>query len=388
VKAIVTEAELPSAVAGLRGLGRAAIPVVAVARGRLAAGRWSRHAAESATSPDPLDDPSGFARRVAKLSRAHGRAAVYPSSEAAIEAMLAGWDELEGAAVLPYPGPEPLRTIRDKRELSKLAAAVGLGAPKTLASGTAEELASLRLPAPCVVKPAWPSGTPRGAVAIDGDGDLERAVAAGRLPREASLLAQERVDGQLMSVELVVSRDGDMVARFQARAERTSPSRAGLISLARSVPPDDELAERLAAMLAQAGYWGLAQVDVIDASAGPTLIDVNPRFYSCLPLSLACGLNLPAIWHAATVDDTRASARPNYETGVVYRWLEGEMVEALRGDWRRLATRSTGRRVGAMWTHEDARASALLAAGAVGSRAHSRIRRRRARTPHRDQPDF
>lgn len=377
MKAIVTEAELPSAVAGLRGLGRRRIPVLAVARGRLAAGLWSRHAVARATSPDPVDDRFGFARRVAELARAHGPAAVYPSSEAAIEAMLAGWEQLDDAAVLPYPGPEPLRTIRDKRELSKLAVAAGLRAPKTLASGTADELASLRLPVPCIVKPATPSGAPQRAHAIDGEGDLGRLVAAGHLPRGELHLAQERVEGKLMSVELVVARDGGMAARFQARAERTSPRRAGLISLARSVPPDDDLAERLAAMLAGAGYWGLAQIDLIDASAGPTLIDVNPRFYSCLPLSLACGLNLPATWHAITAGDVALSTRSDYRTGVVYRWLEGDLIEALRGDWRRLARWPTRGGAGAMWTRDDPLAATLLAADSVGARRRRRIRGRR-----------
>ena len=367
MKAIVTEAELPSAVAGLRGLGRAAVPVVAVARGRLPAGRWSRHAAESATSPAPLDDPSGFARRIAQLARAHGQAAVYPSSEAAIEAMLAGWEELDGAAVLPYPGPEPLRTIRDKRELSKLAAAVGLRAPKTLASGTADELASRRVPVPCVVKPATPCGARQGAHAIDAEGDLDRLRVAGRLPHGEQLLAQERVEGKLMSVELVVGRDGSVAARFQARAERTSPRRAGLISLARSVPPDDDLAERLAAMLARAGYWGLAQIDLVDGTDGATLIDINPRFYSCLPLSMACGLNLPGIWHAVAAGEV-SSGPPPYETGVRFRWLEGELAEAVRGEPGRLATRPARGGAGAMWAPDDPVAAAALAGSAISGR--------------------
>ena len=54
-------------------------------------------------------------------------------------------------------------------------------------------------------------------------------------------------------------------------------------------------------MLAELGYWGLAQVDYVETPAGYTLLDVNPRFYRCLPLAVACGTNLPALWHAVTV---------------------------------------------------------------------------------------
>ena len=40
-------------------------------------------------------------------------------------------------------------------------------------------------------------------------------------------------------------------------------------------------------MLRRAGYWGLAQLDFVQDSDGPVLIDVNPRYYACLPLALA-----------------------------------------------------------------------------------------------------
>ena len=104
-----------------------------------------------------------------------------------------------------------------------------------------------------------------------------------------------------MSVELVIDREGRLVARFQQVTRRTWPSAAGSIALATSVEPDEGLVSRTAAMLAELGYWGLAQVDFVETPSGFTLLDVNPRFYRCLPLAVACGTNLPALWHAVAV---------------------------------------------------------------------------------------
>ena len=136
--------------------------------------------------------------------------------------------------------------------------------------------------------------------------------------------------GPLVSVELVIDREGRLVARFQQVTRRTWPSAAGSIALATSVEPDEGLVSRTAAMLAELGYWGLAQVDFVETASGFTLLDVNPRFYRCLPLAVACGTNLPALWHAVAVG--RPVGPPGaYRTGMTYRWLEADFVAAARG---------------------------------------------------------
>ena len=145
--------------------------------------------------------------------------------------------------------------------------------------------------------------------------------------------------GPLVSIELVIDREGRLVARFQQVTRRTWPSAAGSIALATSVEPDEGLVSRTAAMLAELGYWGLAQVDFVETPSGFTLLDVNPRFYRCLPLAVACGTNLPALWHAVAVG--RPVGAPGaYRTGMTYRWLEADFVAAVRGAPARLFERA------------------------------------------------
>src|SRR5215210_4654790 len=104
------------------------------------------------------------------------------------------------------------------------------------------------------------------------------------------MLIQERVRGPLISLGLVVSRAGRLVARFQHVATRTWPAHAGATAFATSVAPDERLIERAARLLIEAGYWGLVEIELLSGPNGPTLIDINPRFYGGLALSLACGV--------------------------------------------------------------------------------------------------
>jgi predicted ATP-grasp superfamily ATP-dependent carboligase len=196
------------------------------------------------------------------------------------------------------------------------------------------------------------------------------------LPCDERLLIQERAEEPLVGLALVVGRDGSQVARFQQVAERTWPERAGGSTVAVSVEPDLDLAERATTLLADAGYWGLAQLQFLTTGRGPALIDVNTRFYGSMPLALAAGVNLPAAWHAVVMD--RADGQPpRYSAGVRYRWLEGEIVAGLRGSPNRLLPLRPRPRAGAVWLRDDPVPSALLAVEMGWSRVARRGRRMR-----------
>jgi predicted ATP-grasp superfamily ATP-dependent carboligase len=215
------------------------------------------------------------------------------------------------------------------------------------------------------MKPARPVSALKTARLVKTPAELEAWLAP--LPDDEHVLVQERVPGPIVSIELVLDRQGNLVARFQHVTRRTWPSAAGSIALATSVEPDEELVDRTASMLAGIGYWGLAQVDFVDTPQGPVLLDVNPRFYRCLPLAIACGTNLPALWHAVT------SGRPvgspgRYRVGVTYRWLEADFVAAARGTPRRLLHRTPSPHAGASWAAGDPVPGLLLSAAAVTDR--------------------
>jgi predicted ATP-grasp superfamily ATP-dependent carboligase len=169
---------------------------------------------------------------------------------------------------------------------------------------------------------------------------------------------------------VVVGRDGALVRRFQQVATRTWPD-AGPSSLATSVEPDEELAERARSLLVAAGYWGMAQLQFIVTGDGPRLIDVNTRYYGSMTLALAAGVNLPAAWHAVATERPAGVPGP-YRVGVNYRWLEADIAATLHGRRGRLFSRPPKPRVGPMWARDDpvptAMSAVLAVTGALGRR--------------------
>lgn len=368
IDALVPDAHLNAAVAGIRGLGLGGMRVMALGPSWFSPGLWSRYTAARAAGPSVVTAPSALGARIGRLAADHGPLVVYPSREETIDLMLsASWE----GVLLPFPGNEVLHRVRDKACLEQTAAAAGLATPGSLFEGTAAELAGRRFGWPVVVKPAQPVSALKTARLANDEEQLQRLVQG--VPAEERLLVQERVNGPLVSVELVIDREGRLVARFQQVTRRTWPSAAGSIALATSVEPDEGLVSRTAAMLAELGYWGLAQVDFVETASGYTLLDVNPRFYRCLPLAVACGTNLPALWHAVAVG--RPVGSPGtYRTGMTYRWLEADFVAAARGAPARLFERAPRPSTGAAWASGDPLPGVLLSFSAVASRVMRMLR--------------
>lgn len=368
--ALVTDVHIRSAVAGLRALGRAGIDTIALAPTRGGAGLVSRFATVRAVGPDPVDDSAGFAHSIGQLAAEHGQLVVYPGREAAIDPLFDHADFLGQGVTLPYPGREALEVLRDKRRLAALAADAGLSTPEIFFEGTASEVRDAGVTLPAVVKPVGPGGAIGSARVVESETELERLL--GGLPAHEPLLVQERSSGGLLALGMVVARDGSTVARIQQAATHTWPSNAGSSSLAVSTAPDEELVARAASMLASAGYWGLAQLQFVEDRRVPKLIDVNPRFYGSLPLALASGVNLPAAWHSVVLDRPHGPPSP-YREGVTYRWMEADLIAALRGTPARLLRRAPHPQTGAWWARDDPLPAVALGVDAIWKRLHRRL---------------
>jgi predicted ATP-grasp superfamily ATP-dependent carboligase len=381
--ALVTDVQLAPAVAGVRGLGRGRVGVIALGPDRTAAGLWSRYTAKREVGPDAVASPDAYAATIARVARERGPLVVYPSREESIDAILEHLAEMPPEVVLPYPTGDALRRIRDKPGLGELTAEVGLRSPAAILEATAGELLESSIPVPSVIKPAAPVGRLGSAKVIESHEQLREALGWRQVPPDERILVQEQASGSLISLELVLDREGQVAAQFQGLARETWPPKAGSISYAVSVEPDPDLVERAARFLRRAGYWGLAQLDFVDDARGKTLIDVNPRFYACLPLALRCGVNLPLAWHAVATDGPRPPLG-TYPVGITYRWLKGDVAAAVQGSPRRLLRRAARAGAGSMWASDDPLPGLLLASRAVTGR----LRSRRARLGLEDErPD-
>jgi len=156
------------------------------------------------------------------------------------------------------------------------------------------------------------------AYVMEAPSDLDQ------LRGDGALIVQPYEEAPLRAVSGVVW-EGRFLALAHQRYLRLWPARAGVGSAAVTVAPDLELEEKLAEVLK--GHNGVFQAQL----AGPYLLDLNPRVFGSLPLTLNAGPNLPAI--ACDAAQGRVGKLVRAKLGVRYRWMEGDVRHLVNG-WR------------------------------------------------------
>ena len=252
------------------------------------------------------------------------------AGDAEVTALSMRRDEI--AATVPYPPHETVLRALDKLELARAAERAGLGTPVTV-EATADQLE--RWEPPMVVKPRLhaPLAGDGGPSRLEATITADRRTASERARKIRELggvpLLQEQLSGELMAFVIVADRESRVVARCQQIVEATWPPGAGVSSRARTTAIDEDLAERVAALVRELGWFGIADIQFMRTGDGePQVIDLNGRFYGSLALAVGAGANLPAVW-AALATGREPASTADAAPGVRYQWLEGDLRRAL-----------------------------------------------------------
>ena len=138
---------------------------------------------------------------------------------------------------------------------------------------------------PLLTKPRRGSGS-RGIVLV------EEPAALDRLPHDGSLLAQEYLPGPEYSVDVLAYRDGHVAAAVpRSRLKVDSGIAVAGCTLVR---PD--LQDAAVAVAHSIALSCVANIQFREDAAGvPRLLEVNPRFPGSMPLTVASGVNMPAL---------------------------------------------------------------------------------------------
>lgn len=270
-----------------------------------------------------------FAAAVAAAVEQEGYEVVFPADDAELLALSERRTDIPAVVALP-PHSVVLRAL-DKLELTASGQRAGLAVPRTwpLAADAAPPSRG-----PFVVKarlhaaPGTTTSRVEAAVAATG----EEAVRCGAAIHAGGgePFAQERLEGRLEAFVVLVDRDRRTVAAAQQASERIHPPGTGLSVRARTVSIDQVLARRVADLLGDLGWVGLAELQFIRPPGGePHLIDFNGRFYGSLALAVAAGPNFPDLWARMATARPLPAAVPPAAPGVRFQWLEGDLKRAL-----------------------------------------------------------
>jgi hypothetical protein len=255
----------------------------------------SRACAGSLSGPDPAVDPGGFVRALVRAGEQVGAVAVLPGTESAMLALAGSEGEFPDRVAVGTCSAVVTDRALAKDGVARIAEAVGLDTPRWAIVQDGGWNGAF----PCVVKPPRselraPNGSlVRHSVQYARDSiELEHALA--KLPGHRGLV-EEFIPGQLHAIAGVFW-EGRLVCAVHHAADRIWRPRCGVMAYARTIPPDHDLEAGVSELLLRLGWQGVFQLQFIHDGTTRLAIDLNPRFYESMGLTIAAGTNVPAIW--------------------------------------------------------------------------------------------
>jgi carbamoyl-phosphate synthase large subunit len=231
----------------------------------------------------PARDPT-FTTRLLEIALRHRVEYVFPiiDEELPVWAAQAARFEREGVRVFVNPAA-CVDIANDKRRTAAHCAERSIAHPRTMDAAAAMRLAPDAYP--LFAKPAAGRGS-IGAVKI-GDRDALRR----HLAEHPEDVVQSFLEGREFTVDVLTTPAGRIVALVPKERLEVKSGMATK-SATRIAPEVAAFTERVVAAF---GVRGVANVQVMLTRDGPVLIEVNPKFATSLPLTVAAGVNLPAL---------------------------------------------------------------------------------------------
>lgn len=231
----------------------------------------------------PRGDSPRFVDALLDVCRKHAIDVLVPTVDSELVPVAEARAAFEAADVaLVNPSADTLRMCLDKWALHQRCDGVVRLPASAITNG---EFDSAAVALPVIVKPRWGSGS-RGIRLISDLEELER------VPRDGMQLVQEFLPGPEHSLDVLARRDGRVLAVVPRERLKVDSGIAVTARVTRDAALESfgrKVAERI-------GLVGVANVQVKQTAAGePALLEVNPRFPGSMPLTIAAGVNMPAL---------------------------------------------------------------------------------------------
>ncbi|MBA7616773.1 D-alanine--D-alanine ligase [subsurface metagenome] len=323
VKVLVTDAQMRNSLAIIRSLGKNGLEVTGAEETRFATGFFSRYCKHKIVYPGSHKYPDGFVKCLLDVVRKAHYEAIFPVTDSTAVAIAKYKDKFSKYTLVPLPDYEVLIKVMDKAETIKVAQENGISCPKTYLIDDIKEVETVKdgLQFPVVIKPRRSSGS-RGLTLCRSQEEL-----SARYPKIVAAygpcMVQEYIPhgGEELGVYVLLNFNSELRAVTVQKRLRSYPVSGGPSTLRETVKRP-ELVEIALRLLKALQWWGIAMVEFkIDPRDNqPKLMEVNPRWWGSLQLSILSGVDFPYLLYKLI---TEGDIEPvsDYKVGVRCRWL-------------------------------------------------------------------
>lgn len=298
MRALVLDGHSRAALETLQSLGRTGVQVDIAAEGADCLAFHSRYAVNKLRQPSQ-SYISGFHAWLREQDQKRGYELIVPATETALLGLraLAEDDPLRRKAVLPVN--HALDIALDKEKTRLLAQELSVPVPESTLISSIVEIGEIGQSTqfPLVLKPTHSkimvAGELQTLAAVVVRNETQRQEQLRRWLPYTPVLQQQYVQGHGVGAEFLFDR-GRKIWHFVHERAHEYPLSGGASSYRRSIKPPDALLRDAEKLLTSLNWHGVAMVEFkMNANGQYWLMEINPRLWGSLALSLDAGVNFP-----------------------------------------------------------------------------------------------
>ena len=319
---LVTDAQMRSSLAVIRSLGKKGINVTAAEETLFATSFFSKYCKHRVVYPSPVKHQKEFISYMLELVEKTHYEVLIPMVDVCSMPIVEHEKEFSEYTIIALPDRQTFIKAYNKANTLRIAMKNGIPCPKTYFIDARCELEDIanELDYPVIIKPQVGFGS-RGFRLCK---NKEELVAKYKevYAEHSSLLIQEYIpNGGEIGVYTLFDHDSNPCALSVQERLRSYPVGGGPSTLRRTIK-NVEVAEMAFKLLKIIGWFGVAMVEFrVDPRDGiPKLMEVNPRFWGSLQLSILSGVDFPYLLYKL-VTDGEVESNLDYKEGVVCRWM-------------------------------------------------------------------
>lgn len=325
---IVTNAHLRNALATVRTLGKRDISVIASSHKSSSSSFFSKYCSHRFRYPNPLINNAAFIERVLKIVKARRPQALFPVGVDTTIPIAFFKQKFLPFVKVPIADYDTVLKAHDKAMTMKIAHDSSIPIPETYFPESVEEATKYakKLGYPLVIKRRKGSGVEKGVRIASSKKDLlrkykeiEKMPCDSLVEEQSNPLLQEYIPGEIRDV-CVLYNEGKVRAALTQRRIWTWPPKGGPGLINETI--DDPRTKNLALNLMNEIKWhGLAQVEFkLDAEGKPRLMEINPKFWGTLELSIKAGIDFPFLLYQML---TNGDIKPvfHFKKNLIILWV-------------------------------------------------------------------
>lgn len=332
MKVLITDAGFKHSLAATRSLGKKGVEVIAASERKFCMSFFSKYCKKHYVYSNPADELS-FVKDILEIIEKEKCDVFLPIGYTPCKLASKYKKDLEKHVKIAIADYKYMQIASDKNRTNEFAEKNGIPIPKTIYPKSIEDIMEIStiLQYPVVIKAPEESGSVKYA---NSENELKRLygkicdeykkqIEEGKFPQ-----VQEYISGEGYGF-FALFNNGEPRAVFAHKRLHEYPKTGGPSTMAKSVynPRLNELGIKLLRAL---NWHGVAMVefkkDKIDGEF--KLIEINPKFWGSLDLSIVSGVDFPYLTCKMCID---RDIEPifNYKENVMFRWVFPDLIHSI-----------------------------------------------------------